>query len=62
MPLSGRCSLVLGSFGSPCCDLDAISIGDMEFCYLKFYLNFVFWSCHHVTVDPSGDCIRVVLG
>ena len=32
----------------------------MEFCYLEFCLNLVFWSCHPVPVDPSGDCIRVL--
>ena len=60
MPLVGCCSLVLGIFGCPSCDLDAISIGGMEFCYLEFCFNSVFWSCHPVPVDPSGDCIRVL--
>ena len=33
------------------CDLDAISFHG---------LNSVFWSCHPVPVDHSGDCIRVL--
>ena len=44
------------------CDLDAISIGGMEFCYLEFCFNSVFWSCHPVPVNLSGDCIRVCVG
>ena len=40
--------------------LDAISIGGLEFCSLEFCLNLVFWSCHPIPVDPSGDCIRVL--
>ena len=59
MSLAGCYSLVLGIFG---CELDAISSGGMKFCNSEFCLNFVFWSCHPVPVDPSGDCIRVVLG
>ena len=54
------CSLVLGFFGCLSCDLDVICTGGMEFCYLEFCLNFMFWSCHPVPVDPSGDCIRVL--
>ena len=53
-------SVFLAFFGCPSCDLDAISIGGMEFfCYLEFCLNFMFWSRHLVPMDPSGDCIRV---
>ena len=62
MPLAECCSLVLGIFGCPSCDLDVISIGGMEFCYLEFCLNFMFWSCHPVPVDLSGDCIWVLFG
>ena len=33
-------SVFLAFFGCPSCDLDAISIGGMEFCYLEFCLGF----------------------
>ena len=42
----GLCLLVavvvwfLAFFGCPSCDLDAISIGGMEFCYLEFCSDF----------------------
>ena len=53
--------LVVSDFWVLVCDLDAISIGGMEFCYLEFCLNFMFWSCYPVPVDPSCDCIRVFM-